>query len=237
MLRTIVWFIYFWVSLVLLLPSLLRVKILDKSGNIAKRDEVVNRKVKKWAKSVLVLSGCEVNVIGEENVPEDGSVLFVSNHQGNFDIPILLTYIQKPKAFLAKSELKKLPMINKWMKYLNCIFLDRKNPRESIKAINNGVEILKEGYSLVVFPEGTRSKDGKLGEFKSGSLKLATKSGVPIVPVTIKGSNKIMEKGSLIIRPAKVEIIISPPIEVNDNQSKDTKELTEVARKAICENL
>ncbi|AFS79651.1 1-acyl-sn-glycerol-3-phosphate acyltransferase PlsC [Gottschalkia acidurici 9a] len=237
MIRTIIWFIYFWVSLILLTPSLLKVKSLEESGKIEDKDKLVYKKVRNWAISLIKLSGCEVKVIGEENIPKEGNVLFVSNHQGNFDIPILLGYIEKSKGFVAKKELEKLPMVNKWMKAINCVFMDRTNPRESIKAIKDGIEILKRGYSLVIFPEGTRSKDGSLGEFKPGGLKLATKSEVPIVPVTIKGSNKIMEKGSLIIKPAKVEVIISPVVQV-DNQSKnDTKELTETVRNIISENI
>lgn len=237
MVRTIGWFIYFWWRLFALQPSLFRVKALDRAGNIAERDELVANKAREWAKSLVLLSGCKIKVTGEEHIPKDEAVLFVSNHQGNFDIPILLGFIKKSKAFVAKNELRKFPIVSTWMEYMNCIFMARDNPRESIKAINHGAEILKEGYSLVIFPEGTRSKDGTLGVFKPGALKLATKSGVCIVPVTIKGSNKIMQKGSFIIKPAQVEVIISPAIKMENGVDKDTKSLTENARNIISENL
>ena len=236
LIRTIIWFAYFWITLIILTPSLIRVKVLDKKGEVDKKDSLVNIKVKWWARSLLKLSGCEIEVIGKENIPKDKNVLFVSNHQGNFDIPILLAHIEKPKAFIAKKELEKLPLVNRWMKAMNCIFMDRKSPRESIKSILTGIELLKDGYSLVLFPEGTRSEDGKLREFKPGGLKLATKSKVPIIPVTINGSKDIMKKGSLSIRPAKVTVIISKAIDVSE-YSDDTKELTQDIYNIISKNL
>ena len=127
-------------------------------------------------------------------------------------------------------------MLSGWMKSMNCVFMDRDNPRESIRAIKDGTELLKEGYSLVLFPEGTRSKDGNLGEFKAGGLRLATKSKVDILPITINGTKDIMNKDSLIIRPAKVKVIVSPLIKV-DEYDGDTKELTEVIHNIISQNL
>ncbi len=235
MLRTVVWFIYFWVYLLCTIPALIRLKILD-NDDINKRDKIVFNVVTKWAKRLVKLSGSSVEVIGEENIPKDCSVLFVSNHQSNFDIPLMLGFINKPKAFIAKKELKRMPIINIWMKYLQCIFIDRGNIREALKSIKEGVKKLKSGYSIVVFPEGTRSKDGTLGEFKPGSLRLGIKSGSPVVPITIKGSKDIMIKGSMIIKPADVKIIISQPIYTNDMSSKDSKELTERVKEVIEDN-
>ena len=237
MIRTVVWFIYFAISSVFTLPSLIKVKKYEKENRLVERDELVDITAKKWARSLVKLTGSEIKVIGEDNIPKEGPVLFVGNHQGNFDIPILLGYIEKPKAFIAKIELLKLPVISTWMKLMKCVFMDRKDVRQSVRAINEGVEVLKDGYSLVIFPEGTRSKDGSLGEFKAGSLKLATKSGVPVIPVTIKGTNKIMEKNSLIIKPSKVEIIISPAIIIDSNWEKNNKGLAEEVRSVISNNL
>ncbi|MEJ8553030.1 lysophospholipid acyltransferase family protein [Tepidibacter sp. Z1-5] len=237
MLRTIRWFIYFWYSLIALIPDMKKVKKLDEQGDIPKKDQIVYAKASNWAKALVELSGTKVNVIGEDNIPNNEAVLFVSNHQGNFDIPILLGFIKKPKAFVAKEELKKLPLLRTWMEYMNCIFLNRSNNRESVKSIKQGINNLKQGYSMVIFPEGTRSKDGKLGEFKPGALKLATKSKVSIVPVTINGSKDIMKKGSFIIRPAEVEVIISEPVEITEGMDKDTKSLTENIKNIIKSNL
>lgn len=223
MIRTIIWFIYFWLYQVFALPVLLWVWYLDKRHKVTARDRQVHRVVLHWSRSLVKLTGSQIKITGLENVPAQGAVLFVSNHQGRFDIPLILGFIDKPKAFIAKKELAKLPMVSTWMKYMKCIFMDRKNVRQSLKAINKGAEYLKEGYSQVIFPEGTRSRDGRMGEFKAGSFKLATKSGVPIIPITIKGSNQIMPNNTLLLKPAKVEMVISPP--VDPGQFSEIKDL------------
>jgi 1-acyl-sn-glycerol-3-phosphate acyltransferase len=233
MLRTIIWFIYFWCYLIVILPSLAKVRALHNAGKIEQRDREVDRIVKKWARSLVNLSGSMVVVIGEENIPTRGGVVFISNHQGNFDIPILLGYIEKPKAFIAKKELKKLPLISSWMYYMNCVFIDRGNARAGLKAIQEGIAFLKKGYSQIIFPEGTRSRGDKLGEFKPGSFKLATKAGVPIVPVAIRGSYKIMEANGGLIKPAVVEMFISEPVPTAGLSKEETEQLPEKVRNII----
>lgn len=213
MLRTIIWFVYFWLYQLYCLPKLFKVGLLRRQNKIAQLDREVYGVVIHWARSLINLTGSEIKVTGAENVPKEGAVLFVSNHQGRFDIPLILGFIDKPKGFIAKIEMAKMPLVSDWMKYMKCIFMDRKDVRQSLRAINQGVEFLKSGYSEVIFPEGTRSIDGTLGDFKAGSFKLATKSGVPIIPVTIKGSYRIMDNKSFIIKPALVEVIISPPVD------------------------
>lgn len=237
MLRTLVWFSYLWITLLGSIPRLKKSEKLDREKAVEERDQMVNQVVGPWARKLLKLSGTTVTVKGAENVPSDRAVLFVANHQSNFDIPILLGHIDKPKAFIAKVELEKFPFINRWMKLMQCVFMDRGNMRQSAKAIMTGIKNLKSGYSMVVFPEGTRSADGALLEFKPGALKLATKSGAPIVPVTIKGSKNIMTKGSKVIKPASVEIIIDKPIEITDEIKQDTIALTEDIKARIDANL
>lgn len=236
MIRTVIWFIYFGISLLLLVPSMLKVKWLESHGRIEEKDALVDRKVKHWASNLLKLSGCEVEIVGDENIPKDRNVLFVSNHQGNFDIPMLVKYLDKPKGFIAKEELEKVPLLRDWMKAVKSVTMNRNNPRESILAIKQGVELLKQGYSLVLFPEGTRSRDGSLGDFKAGGLKLATKSKVDVVPITIDGTMDIMQKDSLIIKPAKVRVTVSPVIDMSEYQG-DTKELAEQLKTIISKNL
>lgn len=233
MLRTSIWFLYFWVYLIVIQPNLIKVKRLDKAGNIKERDQLIDQTVKKWARSLVELAGVTVTVTGEEHIPANDPVLFVANHQGNFDIPILLGYITKPKAFIAKIELLKMPMIRTWMTYMKCVFMDRKDIRQSLKVMNEAADHLKEGYSMVIFPEGTRSKGEQLGEFKPGSLKLALKAGVPIIPVTIRGSYKIMEQNGFIIKPAHVDIIISEPIPTAGLSKEAAAELPERVRAVI----
>lgn len=237
MLRTILWFIYFWLHLLAIQPNLLRVKRLEKQGKTTEHDRLTNQTAKKWARSLVKFAGVTVATTGEENIPPEGSVLFVSNHQGNFDIPILLGYIDKPKSFIAKIELLKLPLIRTWMIHLKCVFLDRSDIRQSLKIINQAAGYLKQGYSMVIFPEGTRSKNAALGEFKPGSLKLAFKAGVPIVPIAIQGSYKIMEQNGFIIKPAHVNITIFKPIPTAGLTKEQATELPERVREIIEQGL
>lgn len=237
MFRTIFWFIYFWLYLLTIQPSLLKVNRLAKMEKTAEHDQLTNQTAMKWARALVNFAGVTVGTTGEEKIPTDGAVLFVSNHQGNFDIPLLLGYIEKPKGFIAKVELLKLPMIRTWMTHLKCVFMDRSDARQSLKVINQAADHLKEGYSMVIFPEGTRSKGEILGEFKPGSLKLALKAKVPIVPVTIRGSYKIMEQNGFLIKPAHVEITIHDPIPTAEITKEDAKELPERVRKIIEQGL
>lgn len=220
MLRTIAWYTNFSTSLIFKIPQMYKVKALDKKGNIKERDEYVHRATSRWAMSHVKMSGAKVKVYGEENIPKDIPVVFISNHQGNFDIALLMSYVDKPKGYVAKLEMKKIPLLHNWMEYMHCVFMDRSNLRKSAQAIVEGIDILKKGHSLVIFPEGTRSRGDKMGEFKAGSFKLATKPKVPIIPITIKGSYKLMEQNNNRIKPAEVELYIHPMIETA-NLSKE----------------
>lgn len=236
LLHTLFWFTYFCLYLLYSLPTLLRVNWLQKRGNWQQAEDITNRIAQKWAKSIISLTGSKVEVQGLENIPQ-GNVLFISNHQGNFDIPLLIAYINKPKGFIAKIELKKVPIINWWMKKINCVFIDRDNIRQSAKAIKAGTELLKAGNSMVLFPEGTRSRSSVLGEFKPGGMRLAIRSGVPIVPVTINGSYKIFEQNGCLIKPAEVKITVSPPIYVNKMSKEEQANLAEIVRAQITKQL
>lgn len=211
----------------LIITNLYRIKIniLTKKGDLEKREAYIHKITTRWAKFVMKLSGAKITVIGEENLPKDQTVLFVANHQSNFDIPLLMSSINIPKGFIAKKELEKWPMISTWMRYINCIFMDRSNLRKSAEAIVEGTKLLKNGYSMVIFPEGTRSKGGPLGEFKAGSFKLATKSKCPIVPVTIDGTYKLLEANNNWIKGADVRLVIHPAIDVTSLSKEEADDL------------
>ena len=224
MFKTIIWYAYFFLSIPFTIPALLKVKKLTKEGKIEEKDAFVHKFTSNWARRLLKIIDVKVNVHGVENLPKDKNVLFIGNHQGNFDIPIYMSYIDIPKGFVAKIELTKMPGIKTWMKHINCIFMDRSSIRKAGEAIVKGIKSLKSGNSLVIFPEGTRSKGDKMGDFKAGSFKLATKSKVPIVPVTIDGSYKIMEGNSnKLLKSATVNLYIHPMIET-DNLTKEEQD-------------
>ncbi|MEQ8154678.1 MAG: lysophospholipid acyltransferase family protein [Clostridiaceae bacterium] len=233
MLRTIIWFIYFGLSLIGTIPKLLSIKKRIESGKKAEDIETIHKYASKWALFQIKNSGAKVKVYGQENVPKDTNVLFISNHQGNFDIPLIMAYIDKPKGFIAKIELSKFPILSTWMKYMDCVFMDRSNIRKSGEAIVEGIKLLKNGRSLVIFPEGTRSRGKGLGEFKAGSFKLATKSKVPVIPVSINGSYRLMEKNGIKITPAEVELFIHPMIEPSKLTKEELDKLPETVKNII----
>lgn len=234
--RSIIFIIYFLLYMIYSLPFLVLVNKHDRNKEIAKRDRLVNNMAYSWSKSLIKLTGSKVNVYGLDNLPQDRAVVFISNHQGYFDIPLLLAYIETPKGFIAKKEIEKIPIMRSWMRHLNCVFIQRGNPREALRAILNGIKNVQKGYSMVIFPEGTRSKGNFLNRFKPGSLKLATKSKAPIIPLTIDGTYKIFEESNL-LKPAEVNLYIHPPILPEEYEELDPNELTKRIENLIREPL
>lgn len=232
MLRTILALTKFWFCLFGKIRPLAVAKRFDREGRIAERDALVKKHVISWARYVVGLSGSTIEVSGEENIPSDTAVVFIGNHQGNFDIPILLGYVDKPKAFISKIEILRIPVLAGWMKLMQCTFLDRKNMRQSVRAMAEAVTTVQRGYSLVVFPEGTRSRGRPVGEFKAGSFKLALKTGVPIVPVTIDGSWHLFEEYGH-IQPATVRVTVHPAIGTTDLSREEAAALPAKVREII----
>ena len=219
------------------IPARIKLNNLKKKGNQEEVDDFVNVFVSKWSRSIVDKIGIKVNVQGNENIPE-GSCLFVSNHQGSFDFFAFMGYINKPVGFVAKTEIGKFPYFPQWMRDMHCVFIDRANARESVRAINEAAENLKNGYSMVIFPEGTRSKGKKMGEFKKGSLKLAQKSGVPIVPVTLDGSYKVYEEtNGKEFRPAEIKVVIDKPIYLDKLSKEEIKDLSKHVQSVVQKNL
>ena len=233
MFRTIKWYAKLIGSLAINNPKLKKADKLLEEGRKEEYEDFVTKKVSDWAMDRMNDSGAKVNVYGIENFPEDKNILFVSNHQSNFDILLLLAYLPVPKAFVAKVELEKLPFINQWMKRIHCLFMDRNDIKQSAQIIIEGIKQLKSGINMVIFPEGTRSKTGKLGEFKGGSFKLATKSKCPIVPLTIDGTRNIMEANNYRIKPVTVNLYIHPPIDVTTLSKEEIAKLPETVRETI----
>jgi len=190
-----------------------------------------------WARFLLLTAGVKVAVKGLENIPSQETVLFISNHQGNFDIPVLFSCLKRPVGFLAKVELARVPVLHSWMPKLGCVYIDRGDPRQAVGAVQQCIEVLKNGQSMVIFPEGTRSRGPVMGEFKKGSMRLAEKAGVPIVPVTINGTYKVMEANRNRIRPADVSVTVSPPIYFTRLSKKEQDNINNIIHETISKNL
>ena len=165
MIRTIIWFIWFAISLIISIPFVFRVNYLIKKDRIKESKKLIHKCTSLWAKSLLKIAGVKINVNGIENIPNDKTVLFIGNHQGNFDIPIYLSTMPILIGFVAKIETEKIPLVRTWMRLMKCVFMDRSSLRKSSEAIIHGIKNLKAGYNMVIFPEGTRSRGDKTGEF------------------------------------------------------------------------
>lgn len=189
-----------------------------------------------WSKFILNIAGLNLTVVGKENIPNE-PCLFVGNHQSNFDIPVILSNMNRTTGAVAKKEMLKIPIMSYWMKQIHCVFMDRENPREALKAIAEGVENLKNGSSMLIFPEGTRSKSNNMGEFKKGSMRLAIKAGVPIVPVTLYDTYKAMEGNNGKIKKANAKLIIDKPIYLDGMSKEEKANISEVVQNIIQCNL
>lgn len=231
--RTIIWFIYFWGALVALLPRLRRAQKAQAAGDTAQRDKIVDEAVGRWCRRLLKMAGMEITVEGRENLP-DTPVVFVANHQGYFDIPLLLTCLDKPHGIVSKQGINKLPLVRDWMVLLGCVFIDRDNARQAVTALGDAAKALtQEGRSFIIFPEGTRSKGGPVGEFKNGGFRIAFKTGAPILPVCIDGTWRAMEANHYFIKPCKVRLTILPAIPTQNMTKEETKLVAEQVREAI----
>ncbi|HOD35009.1 MAG TPA: lysophospholipid acyltransferase family protein [Syntrophales bacterium] len=186
-----------------------------------------------WAMIMLFLTSVKVEVRGRENVSYGRSQIFMSNHQSGFDIFVLLAYTPRYFAWIAKKELFRIPFFGLALRRLGAIEIDRKNVVRAMHSIEDAARIIREGKSVMTFPEGTRSKDGHIQPFKKGVFHLALKSGVPIVPVTLIGTREIMPKTSLRVTPGQVTLIIHPPVWVTDYSEATVEELIAEVRKPI----
>lgn len=223
MIKTIFFFIYFGISLLISMIGAIPYWIFGGLGLLKAQHRLVDKLTTLWARSIIFATGNRVQVENAELVP-DKPVLFVVNHQSYFDIPVLMVHLPHFAAFIAKVELEKVPMLSWWMKKMGCLFMDRKNMRQSLKVILEGIDMLKDGKSLVIFPEGTRSELGQMNAFKPGSLKLAVKAGVPIVPVTLKNTYKVYEEHKR-VRKTELSVIFHEPIDVTALSREDVNNL------------
>ena len=192
-----------------------------------------------WGFRVIrAISGAKMHVEGKENIPDGQSVIFAGNHQSYFDIILGYPLLPRPTAQLSKIEMSKFPIVNVWMKRIHCIFIDRSDPRQAIKAIAEASDDIKNNkMSVMVFPEGTRSKDGEIHEFKTGSLKIATRANCPIIPVAIRYSKTVWEKHYTKLVPQDVYFTFLPPVIPNELDKEEKKHIGDVVRERIVEYL
>ncbi len=187
--------------------------------------------------TILVFSATKYKVLGRENIPTKEAVLFAANHRSLSDIAVAYVTLPILTGFVAKKEMAKIPVMSWWMKNLNCLFLDRENPREGLKTILTGVENIKKGYSMFIMPEGTRNHESEMLPFKEGSLKMAEKTGCAIIPVAITNSDAVFERQFPWVKKATVYIHYGKPIYPNNMPKEDRKFIGNYVRDVIASML
>lgn len=191
-------------------------------------------KIVQWVfRVVIFLSGTKLEVFGRDNIPDDKPVLYVGNHRSYFDTIITYTLVKGLTGYVSKIEVKKIPILRNWMNNLHCVFIDRNDMRQGLKAILQCIEHVKNGISINIFPEGTRNKGKGMLEYKEGSMKIAEKTGCPIIPMAITGTAEIFEKHSPWIKKSHVTVTFGQPIYVDTLSSEDRKHLGAYTRDKI----
>ncbi len=190
-----------------------------------------------WARGILFASRIKVTVNGLANIDPTQSYVYMSNHQSNFDIPVLLACLPVQFRWLAKAELFKIPIFGRAMRGAGYVKIDRFNQQSAFESINEAAAKMKDGVSVMIFPEGTRSRDGKIRSFKKGGFVMAVDAGVPIAPIVLKGTRAIMEKSSLRINTGEVSLNIETPIATTDYTRENKNDLIEFVRAVIREGL
>ena len=210
-----------------------KIKEYREADDYEKEREQITNSTSTWGRCIMEKYKIKLNVDGERILPE-GPVLFVSNHQGYADIPVFCAIItSKQFGFVAKTSLGKIPVFGEWIRDIRSIFIERDDARSSLKTMEEGMDLIKKGFSLVIFPEGTRSKGLTPGEFKKGSLRLATKTGVPIVPVTLDGTFRVFEESGYVKPGAEVDFYIHPAIETKGLSKAEQNHLPDVVEEII----
>lgn len=190
-----------------------------------------------WARSLLIASGVRVHVEGLHRIDPHQAYVFAANHQSQFDIFVLLAHLPIQFRWLAKKELFRIPILGLAMKGAGYISIDRSDRRAAFKSIDLAAARVREGTSIVIFPEGTRSLDGRLKSFKKGGFHLAIKAKRPIVPVSISGTFSILPKRGLKITPMKARIYLGEPVPTEDITVEDRKWLISEVRRRIRKHL
>jgi 1-acyl-sn-glycerol-3-phosphate acyltransferase len=189
-----------------------------------------------WTWLILKTCGVKVDIDGLDNIDYDRTYVFASNHQSLFDIPILFTHLPVSFRILFKQSLLGLPWLGWHLWFGGHIPVDRSNPVKARKSLERATEHIQHEGSIVVFPEGTRSRDGSIGRFKHGSFVIALRGGVPVVPVTISESWRIMERGKVTVNPRTVRVHLAPPIDVKEFDESSVAKLSAKVHDIIVSN-
>ena len=233
--RTIICLIFVALFLILFMPLHLVLWLIGKKKPMVKYR--ASHKIIRWAfRVIFAIGGIKRNVVGAEQIPTDTPVVFVSNHRSYLDILLLQSTANVPVGFVAKTELKKIPLLGFWMQDIGCVFIDRASIKSAVKSISEGVEHIKSGCCMTICPEGTRGHSDEMAAFKDGSLKLASKAKVPVIPVAIIGTDDCLENNAgLKLTKGSVTIAYGAPIDIAALSAEDKKHLGAYTQKFVNE--
>ena len=227
------------VVLAVVLYLIFSIPVLSYLKNLEKKDPKAAAKksldLVRWILGIVRdLAGITYEVRGLEHIPSDRAVLYVGNHRSYFDIVMGYTTVPAPTGFIAKKEMIGIPLLSQWMVQMNCLFLDRSNIKEGLKTILTGIEKVKGGISMWIFPEGTRNTGEELSmlPFKEGAFKIATKTGCPIIPISMNNTSDIFENHMPRIKKVHVVLEYGTPIYPNELAPEDKKHIG-----AYCQNI
>ena len=206
--RTIAMFLYLFGYMIVHYGTLRRAERALAAGDLATVQQLVDRHIPRWSRGILKVTGVTLTVEGLENIPKEGPCVFVGNHRSYYDIPLLLASLDKPHGILAKEELGKIPLLNRWMSFV----------------------IFPEGTRY-------KGEEGGVGEFKNGAFRIAVKTGVPVVPVAMTGARALFENNGNRCHPGRVHICILPPIRTAGMSKAEQKQLPEAVRQTILAKL
>lgn len=226
---------FFLISFLILgIPILIAEWIIGKF-NPDLKNKSSQRIVQYAFKIILFIAGVKLTVKGFENIPKDKAVLYIGNHRSYFDIVITYSLCPGLTGYVAKKEMEKIPLLSTWMKYLHCLFLDREDMKEGLKTILTGIDYIKHGISICIFPEGTRNSGDKMLPFKEGSLKMADKTGCPVIPMALTNTRDIFENHFPKIKKTHVILEYGEPIYPKELSKEDKKFLGAYTQKKIQE--
>jgi 1-acyl-sn-glycerol-3-phosphate acyltransferase len=229
MIKTV--FVIVWVVLVTFIFGIVAIV----TAFIVRKEDPVHNVASFWAKLILLASRTKVTVHGLSNIDSSKSYIYMCNHQSNFDIPVLLARLPVQFRWLAKAELFKIPIFSRGMRSAGYISIDRFNQESAFESISEAARRIKAGVSVMIFPEGTRSRDGKIRPFKKGGFVLAVDAGVPIIPIVLHGTYSLMPQDKLRIYSGHVHMDILKPIDSSGYTRETKDDLIEQVRTIICD--
>jgi 1-acyl-sn-glycerol-3-phosphate acyltransferase len=186
-----------------------------------------------WSRLILKTIFSPVTIVGLENIDKSHPAVYAVNHQSALDIPMLYGHLPMQFRIIAKVELFRYPFMGWHLTRSGQIAVDEKNVRTNLRSLNRGVETIKSGMPLVVFPEGARTADGEIKKFLSGAFYIAVKAGVPVIPVAIVGTYEVLQMNHYVIHPGPMQMIIGKPISTAAYTTRDLDALSEKVKAAI----